>query len=218
MGMRSIILSIMFSFLLVTPESSTWAEERGLRPTEFIDMLKPPSRNPSLPNTIRTSRERDEVSRPRTKKILPSIYSSDSPDEIFSPNFNRQNVVVTGPKSLISAPTISISVIFSFNSARLSKIAEKSLNSLGEALSSNELSTYKFEISGHTDSVGNDQYNFRLSKRRAETVRRHLISVHKIDPNRLVAKGYGETKLLKPEQPKSSENRRVQVTNIGQFE
>ncbi len=48
------------------------------------------------------------------------------------------------------------------------------------------------EISGHTDSVGSDQYNESLSLRRAESVRAYLISKG-ISTDRLTVKGYGES-------------------------
>ncbi|GAI92973.1 unnamed protein product, partial [marine sediment metagenome] len=48
------------------------------------------------------------------------------------------------------------------------------------------------EIAGHTDSVGSDTYNMRLSDARANSVRTYLIS-RGIPPNRLIARGYGES-------------------------
>lgn len=48
------------------------------------------------------------------------------------------------------------------------------------------------EVAGHTDSRGSDQYNMKLSQRRAETVRTYLISKG-IAADRLTAKGYGES-------------------------
>ncbi len=48
------------------------------------------------------------------------------------------------------------------------------------------------EIRGHTDSVGSDEYNLLLSQRRAEAVRRWLIS-YGVDSSRITAVGYGET-------------------------
>ncbi|HVE62150.1 MAG TPA: OmpA family protein, partial [Chitinophagaceae bacterium] len=51
------------------------------------------------------------------------------------------------------------------------------------------------EISSHTDSKGADTYNEKLSQERAQSVVNHLISKG-IDKDRLVAKGYGESKPL----------------------
>jgi outer membrane protein OmpA-like peptidoglycan-associated protein len=50
----------------------------------------------------------------------------------------------------------------------------------------------RVEIQGHTDSVGSDSYNLRLSDARANSVYQYLVS-RGIDPSRLSARGYGET-------------------------
>jgi OOP family OmpA-OmpF porin len=52
----------------------------------------------------------------------------------------------------------------------------------------------KADIEGHTDNVGSNQYNQRLSQRRADAVRQVLISKFNIAPLRLRAMGYGETR------------------------
>ena len=51
------------------------------------------------------------------------------------------------------------------------------------------------ELSSHTDARGADAYNMKLSQCRADAAVAYIIS-KKINKNRLVAKGYGETKLL----------------------
>lgn len=50
----------------------------------------------------------------------------------------------------------------------------------------------RVEIQGHTDSVGSDSYNMRLSDARANSVYQYLVS-QGIDPTRLSARGYGES-------------------------
>ena len=62
------------------------------------------------------------------------------------------------------------------------------------------------EISSHTDSKGNDNYNMKLSQRRAESVVNYLVSKG-IKAERLKAKGYGESKPVAPnEKPDGSDN------------
>ena len=50
----------------------------------------------------------------------------------------------------------------------------------------------KIEISGHTDSKGSDEYNEKLSKARAGSVRNYMVNKG-VMPDRIVAKGYGES-------------------------
>lgn len=66
------------------------------------------------------------------------------------------------------------------------------------------------EVRGHTDSVGDDAANMRLSKARAEAVRDYLIAGG-IDAGRLTANGYGETEHIAPNDTAAGreQNRRV---------
>ncbi len=51
------------------------------------------------------------------------------------------------------------------------------------------------ELSSHTDSRANDEYNMELSEKRAESAVRYLV-MNGIDASRLIAKGYGESRLV----------------------
>ncbi len=68
------------------------------------------------------------------------------------------------------------------------------------------------EVAGHTDSVGTDQYNMKLSQERAETVRDYLISKG-IAADRLTAKGYGESQPIADNATPEGrfQNRRVEL-------
>jgi OOP family OmpA-OmpF porin len=52
----------------------------------------------------------------------------------------------------------------------------------------------KVSIEGHTDDVGDDDYNMNLSQERANSVRQWLIDKEKVAPDLLEAVGYGETR------------------------
>ncbi|MCS6968138.1 MAG: OmpA family protein [Cytophagales bacterium] len=59
---------------------------------------------------------------------------------------------------------------------------------------------FMLSISGHTDSSGNPENNLKLSQRRAEAIKNYLVTYGKIDPNRIIAVGYGNTKpIISPE-------------------
>ncbi len=68
------------------------------------------------------------------------------------------------------------------------------------------------EITGHTDSVGSDKYNQKLSEERAMTVKRYMESKG-IAASRMTTKGYGETKPIASNKTKAgrAENRRVEI-------
>lgn len=81
------------------------------------------------------------------------------------------------------------------------------------------------EISSHTDSVSSDEYNMKLSQKRAESVVKYLISKG-IEKERLVAKGYGESKPIAPntnpdgtDNPEGRQkNRRTEFKIIGSID
>jgi outer membrane protein OmpA-like peptidoglycan-associated protein len=70
----------------------------------------------------------------------------------------------------------------------------------------------KIEVQGHTDSRGSDAYNLNLSNDRAGSVKQYLVLNHNIDANRLLARGYGESKpVASNDNPEGqAKNRRVE--------
>ncbi|HMJ13015.1 MAG TPA: OmpA family protein [Polyangiaceae bacterium] len=70
----------------------------------------------------------------------------------------------------------------------------------------------KIEVQGHTDNRGGAAYNRNLSQRRAASVVKWLIDKGKIEPERLVAKGYGMTEPIAGNDTDEGrqQNRRVQ--------
>lgn len=82
-------------------------------------------------------------------------------------------------------------VFFDFDKATLQKRSYTSLYKIVAMLKENPQK--QIELSGHTDSVGDDHYNLKLSDRRAASVRNFIIE-NGIDPNRISSIGYGETK------------------------
>lgn len=82
-------------------------------------------------------------------------------------------------------------IYFGYDSADIRRDAAIELDKLVTLLNDN--TDLKIEMGSHTDSVASDAYNIQLSQRRAESTVNYLIRKG-IDPNRLVAKGYGESK------------------------
>lgn len=101
-------------------------------------------------------------------------------------------------------------ITFETNSADLNEASNTELNKIVELLTQNP--EIKVEISAHTDDVGSDSYNLKLSEKRAKSVVDYLI-LHDIETQRLIFKGYGESQPLFPNNSEEnrSQNRRVEL-------
>ncbi len=86
-------------------------------------------------------------------------------------------------------------IFFETGKATLTDASTVEIQKLYELLQQNPL--IRVEISGHTDNVGNDDANLKLSQDRANVVVQVLISKG-IPSARLIAKGYGETQPYGP--------------------
>lgn len=85
------------------------------------------------------------------------------------------------------------SVDYYMNTWILAPKSEPDLNHIVKLLKDNP--TLRIEISAHTDSRLEDQYNMWLSQKRADSVSEYLVQ-NGAPKERIVAKGYGETRLL----------------------
>lgn len=88
------------------------------------------------------------------------------------------------------APIKVDNINYEFASWELLPESKIALDTLVQILKFNP--TITIELMAHTDHVGSDQFNFDLSQKRAQSVVDYLIEKG-INPQRLVAKGYGET-------------------------
>jgi outer membrane protein OmpA-like peptidoglycan-associated protein len=116
-----------------------------------------------------------------------------------------------------AAPSVNLTVNFASGSAALTPSAKHTLDALGNALTSNALSAYRFRIEGHTDTVGTRDANQALSQQRAEAVAAYLEKKFAIQAAKLEAVGVGEDDLLVPTPDQTAEprNRRVKIVNLG---
>lgn len=101
-------------------------------------------------------------------------------------------------------------VFFDFDKNELKQESFVELDKLADLLKKNP--TVKIEISGHTDNKGDKKYNLALSQKRAESVVNYLVQKG-IAAARLVAKGYGDTMPIAPNdiEENKAKNRRTEV-------
>lgn len=108
-------------------------------------------------------------------------------------------------------PSASLLITFHTASTELTPEARRQLDTLAEALKSDRLLTYQFELEGHADRRGSAQNNLSLSQGRADSVRDYLVKVHGIAAERLMPVGKGDSEPLNPGQVSAPENRRVTI-------
>lgn len=95
------------------------------------------------------------------------------------------------PLPPINIPVLIDNIFYEFDKATLTPESTEALDKL--VVMMNENPNITIELSAHCDYRGNDNYNQRLSQRRAESVVRYLIE-HDIKKDRLTAVGYGESR------------------------
>jgi len=144
--------------------------------------------------------------------INPQGYAFYSTD--FSVNSNEKKKIKVELQPLKKDTKIKFAnITFETNSADLNVESYIELDKIIDLLEKNP--DIHVEISAHTDNVGSDSYNLKLSEKRANSVVDYLIE-HNTDPNRLLAKGYGETQPIVANDTDSNKalNRRVELKII----
>lgn len=104
-------------------------------------------------------------------------------------------------------------ILFNSGKSSIKLESTETLNEIVKIL--NEYPIAKFSIEGHTDSVGSNSLNLRLSENRASAVMTFLIE-NGIASNRLQSKGFGETRPVASNDMRAgrAENRRVEINLI----
>jgi hypothetical protein len=104
-------------------------------------------------------------------------------------------------------------ILFDFGSSVLRSDAYKKLDVVSKLMKNNTSMTV--ELGGHTDAIGNDKRNVLQSEERALSARLYLIA-RGIDPRRISAKGYGNSKPIADNKTDAGRqlNRRVDITVI----
>lgn len=119
-------------------------------------------------------------------------------EQVTTKGLNRSQtlyvILKLGVDNIESGKTFVLKNInYDFDKSDIRPDAARILDNLVNILKQNP--SLRIELSSHTDSRGSDAYNLRLSQKRAESAVKYLVD-RGIDKSRLVARGFGETKLL----------------------
>jgi outer membrane protein OmpA-like peptidoglycan-associated protein len=104
--------------------------------------------------------------------------------------------------------TMPSNVTFAFDSAVLTPEAQNALDSVAKVLNQYQDST--ITVTGHTDDIGSDKYNQRLSELRAASVATYLAQ-HNVNATRIIQQGMGKTM---PKVPNTSDANRAQNRRV----
>lgn len=117
-------------------------------------------------------------------------------------------------KTLLEEKPVTIEgANFDFDSAKIRPAAESKLAEVVEFAGT--YGNAQLEVSGHTDSIGKEDYNQKLSEKRAEAVSKYLVGKG-VAADRIVTKGYGESRPVADNKTRAgrAQNRRVEIRSV----
>jgi outer membrane protein OmpA-like peptidoglycan-associated protein len=119
-------------------------------------------------------------------------------------------------KELKVIDRMTLMINFGFNKSNIRKADQAELKRAIEFIK--KYPKTKIQIEGHTDDIGSEKYNQKLSERRATTVKKYLVKEGGIDAARLTTVGYGETKPVASNKTKEgrAKNRRVEILILSE--
>lgn len=110
--------------------------------------------------------------------------------------------------------TLNADVLFDFDKSNLRPEGRQELDDVAQKMEGMELEV--IIAIGHTDSIGTDEYNQKLSVRRAESVKSYLVGKG-VAADRIYTEGKGETQPIATNKTREGrqQNRRVEIEVVG---
>lgn len=130
-----------------------------------------------------------------TGYLAGALHFNAPPDPETEAMTNEALCLLPIPPPPAETPIVIDNVFYDFNKSTLREESHPSLDKIVTML--NDHPEIMIEISAHTDNIGNEKYNQKLSEARANSVINYLVSKG-IDRSRLQSKGYGSTNPIAP--------------------
>ncbi|MEO5334378.1 MAG: OmpA family protein [Magnetococcus sp. YQC-5] len=137
------------------------------------------------------------------EQVRPAKKQAKAPSQSASQS-GHQSASQSGKKTKV----VALPIYFDSGSAEMTEQAQTFADPVGQALQ--QKPDMNIHISGHTDVTGGESVNRPLSLRRAEAVKQYMVEKYQIDPSRITVSGEGSSQLLKRNNPRADENRRVE--------
>jgi outer membrane protein OmpA-like peptidoglycan-associated protein len=148
-----------------------------------------------------------------SKKVCPTTTTSYAIAAVGAGGTGNASTTVTVKPRVLDR--LAIHVNFDFDKSILKPVDEKELEKGREFLK--KYPGYKIALEGHTDSIGTDAYNQKLSERRAAAVKDWLVKKG-VDAGRIQTAGFGKTKPIADNKTSKgrAENRRVEILVLSE--
>lgn len=163
--------------------------EKTIQPAQEENVKEHSETN--IPPNYRPERE-VSISEPATRSE-PSIAPESTPEAKSKTRLPSLNLMVRKEKLSIGDVFELKNLYYSFDKFDINANGAKELDRLIDIMQ--KYPQMEIELSAHTDARGRDSYNRLLSIKRANGARKYIID-RGIEPNRIIAIGYGETQLL----------------------
>ncbi len=130
-------------------------------------------------------------------------------DKLYKPRYRA--IVTNKDTAQQKAENLFAMLInFEFDSTKILPHSYPLLDSVGQMMNLKSVGQKKIIIEGHTDAIGDSDYNLLLSQRRAQAIKNYLGIHFGVAPERMMITGKGETELYDAKSPHNEINRRVQ--------
>jgi len=118
------------------------------------------------------------------------------------------------PEKEIFDKKVRLNIEFDFDKSDIRPRYHDELKKVGDFM--NKYPDVNMAIEGHTDSIGTEEYNQRLSERRVQSVKNYIVEKFNIDGKRIKATGYGESRPIADNSTEEGRqrNRRVEAVSI----
>ena len=169
--------------MIETAEKDAYSQEEILANANTLEELRKLNQQ-LIRDNLELKRQLAELNT-KLDLILQRLDYQPEPEKVDIPATSTMRNLQEGRRLILR------NIFFDYNQATLRSRSKHELNKLYDFMKSNP--NIRIQVSGHTDSRGNDEYNLRLSQDRAQAVVNYLVR-NGIPANRLSAVGYGETR------------------------
>ncbi|PLX80124.1 MAG: hypothetical protein C0616_09085 [Desulfuromonas sp.] len=187
-------------------------QEEASRRREFppVSLLEVPVDYELRHEVVLNSSERLDI--PATEQLQSRFPSPVAPAVPFAVRATKAEGEEVGLNGLVYRRFLLTDVNFDLDQSSLSTVGKETLAEIAEELR-NDSKWFFLRFDGHTDNIGSESYNERLSRRRAAAAASYFVTNSGFDPARLFVRGFGESEAIADNETPEGRalNRRVEI-------